>query len=96
MFIGIIKKSKNIFKERYGGEFYVLLWGLDGPSHEEIMAKLRTNKISFIRIEDILPDYNSAKANYFISHDTHPNKSAHAAIAEYLVNFCQHISRGTD
>jgi hypothetical protein len=40
LFIGIVKKSEKIFRERYDGKFYVLLWTDESTVSAEILAKL--------------------------------------------------------
>jgi hypothetical protein len=40
LFVGIVKKSEKIFRERYDGKFYVLLWTDESTVSAEILAKL--------------------------------------------------------
>ena len=89
VFIEIVKKSERIFKERYGGKFYVLLWDFSDPSHKKVVSNLIEHHINVMRIEDILPDYRLHKKKYRIPYDNHPNKLAHKHVAQYLSQFLQ-------
>ena len=89
VFIEIIKKSARIFRERYGGEFYVLLWDFASPAHQDIVAHLVENNVNILHIADILPHDQNQAHDYRIPHDNHPNSLAHYHIAQYLRNLLQ-------
>ena len=88
LYVGIVKKSADIFHQRYGGEFYVLLWlGFPGDEgrYAQVFAKLSAKQIRVIKIEDLLPDYKPGEGKYRIPIDTHPRPLAYEEIAEGLV-----------
>jgi len=87
LFGSIVKKSENIFMNRYGGKFYVLLWPGNTKLFKRILSKLKRKQISIIKIEDVLSDYKIKKEKYRIRlpYAYHPNKLAHETIAENLI-----------
>ena len=88
LYVGIVKKSADLFHQRYGGEFYVLLWpGWPGDEgrYAQVFAKLSAKQIRVIKIEDLLPDHNPGAEKYHIPLDTHPSPLAYEEIAEGLV-----------
>ena len=88
LYVGIVKKSADLFHQRYGGEFYVLLWPTwseDEGRYAQVFAKLGAKQIRVIKIEDLLPDYKPGAEKYHISLDTHPRPLAYEKIAEGLV-----------
>jgi hypothetical protein len=87
LYVGIVKKSANIFHQRYGGEFYVLLWPEKSQAYTEVSTKLHAQQIKVIKVEDILPDYNTEEEKYrpHIPIDYHPVPLTYEKIAEGLV-----------
>lgn len=85
LFVGIVKKSEKIFRERYDGKFYVLLWTDESVVSAEILAKLAAQNISVIGIAAILPDLKTDGKKYRIPIDGHPSSFAYEKIAEYLL-----------
>ncbi len=83
LFVNIVDKSRNLFEERYGGKFYVLLWPDNSHFYKEILSRLKTRQIAVIKIDDILSDMDKYRIN--VPYENHPNKSAHEKIADYLV-----------
>lgn len=89
LMIQIINKSAQTFEERYGSEFYVLLWEEalgEQELYENILHKLKTLDIKVIEVKDILNNYDPESQLYFISGDNHPNAYAHKLVARYLVD----------
>lgn len=92
LFVSIVKKSASIYENRYNGKFYVLLWKLtDNPFYPMILSKLLKNGITVIEVDDILPDFHSAKWKYLIKLpvEQHPNELTYKIIAEYLAAHLQ-------
>jgi hypothetical protein len=87
LYVGIVKKSANIFHRRYGGEFYVLLWPEPDQTYTEVFTQLRAQQIKVIKVEDVLPDYNTEEKKYRpnIPVDYHPAPLTYEKIAEGLV-----------
>lgn len=93
LFIEIVDKARKIFRNRYtGSSFHVLFWDEDriNPKLEEInkavVEGLQDKGISVYLISEILKDYDDNKLKYWISqYDRHPNKIAHQAIADYVM-----------
>ena len=85
LFVAIVRKSAEIFGERYGGVFYVLYWMYDKPWEIEIVSKLTAKGIKVIDVREFLPDHITKKEKYRIPYDYHPNPLAYEKIAEYLL-----------
>ena len=88
LFVSIVKKSASILENRYNSRFYVLLWKpKENPFYPMILSKLLKNGMAVIEIDDILPDFSSAKWKYLIKFpvERHPNELAYEIIAQQLV-----------
>lgn len=93
-FIKIILQAQNIFAQRYGGRFYVIVWANNIWSDESaeynyIVSELNKYHLNLIETKDIFDsdESHNDKDIYLIKYDEHPNKSAHARIAEYVLNY---------
>jgi hypothetical protein len=93
-FIYIILQSKKIFTERYGGRFYVLLWGYniwsdETETYKYMLLTLKKYGINVIESKDIFASCDGLKDRdiYLIKHDEHPNKLANEIIANYIINY---------
>jgi len=85
LFISIIKKSKELFEEKYNGHFIVLLWRLPGDEdYDAILSKLQENHIDVVTTDEIFQGENLAE-KYLIKDDNHPNKLANRKLAEFLL-----------
>jgi hypothetical protein len=87
LYVAIVKKAADIFKNRYGGEFYVLLWPQNSWEYSEICNRLSAQQIKIIKLEEILPDYKTDGKKYRIPIDNHPNPLAYEKIAEGLSKY---------
>ncbi|MEK8019270.1 MAG: hypothetical protein VSS75_020555, partial [Candidatus Parabeggiatoa sp.] len=86
LFVSIVNQSKNLFKARYGGQFYVLLWpSSNSRLYQAILSKLKTRQLVVIKIEDILSDIEKYRIRF--PYENHPNQLAHEKIAAYLLKF---------
>lgn len=85
LFLAVVQRSEALFRERYGGQFHILLWDRGDPDYAGILSKMRERKLAVIEIKDALPGYPEAREPYRIPHDSHPNKLAHEKIAEHLL-----------
>jgi hypothetical protein len=88
-FFAIVARSRDLFNQRYGGKFHVILWW-DEPFRSRLAWRFENAGIDYILIQDILPDLQSANRSvgeYFIPGDSHPNARAHELIARYLARF---------
>ena len=86
LFIGIVKKSEQIIKNRYGSKFYVLLWNNGNWLCPEILSRLKVQNINVIDLNDTLSDYHTNYYKYHIPIDGHPNSLAYQKVAEYLIS----------
>ncbi len=86
LFVSILKKSERIFRNRYGGKFFVLLWPGKNTLNTKVLSKLREAQINVIVIENILSDYKNNIEKYTIHfpYEKHPNALAYDMMAEYL------------
>jgi hypothetical protein len=85
LFISIIKKSKELFEQKYNGHFIVLLWKLPGDEdYATILSKLQESHIDVVTTDEIFQGENLAE-KYLIKNDDHPNKLANRKLAEFLL-----------
>ncbi len=86
LFTSIVSKAASIFKDRYGGEFYMIIWPGEMPLYRSSIAKLEASHINIIPVETILPDADTNIEKYRIhpNFERHPNALAYEKIAEYL------------
>lgn len=85
LFISIIKKSKELFEQKYCGHFIVLLWRLpDDQDYATILAKLQENQIDVVTTDEIFQGENLAE-KYLIKNDGHPNQLANRKLAEFFL-----------
>ncbi|HBZ38591.1 MAG TPA: hypothetical protein DEO59_08995 [Balneola sp.] len=88
----VVKESYQIFNERYGNKFYVILWQLkesESDLYSQILTQLCKLGVPVIEIKDILPDYSPNSSKYIIQFDNHPNKYTHKLLGEYLYELVQ-------
>jgi hypothetical protein len=89
----IILQSKKIVAEKYGGRFYVILWGYNiwsdtSETYKYMLSTLIKYHIPVIESKDIFADDSLKNRDiYLIKHDEHPNKLANEKIAKYLINY---------
>lgn len=96
LFLQIIKKSKDLVKEKYKSDFTVILWDLIKDNDELIPENeynlkyitkgLEKLNIKYILISDVLSGYKDNSKQFTIKGDGHPSPLAHKKIAQYLVN----------
>lgn len=88
LFLGIVQKSRDVFRQQYPrAEFHVLLWhyGSD-QSYDKVVDGLRARQLDVRAVDEILPQYVSHPGLYEIdAHDVHPNPRAHDLIADYVL-----------
>ena len=88
-YIAILNTSRLLFKKRYGGQFYVILWCKQDSFGNELKRLLRQYKIQYVMIENILPDFDwnrsESISKYVLKDGWHPNAKAYNGIASYLV-----------
>jgi len=85
LYIKIIERSKQLFEEKYGGQFYVLFWPQSNDDCTQLIKELKSRQIKVITTPEIFFRYNEPSGDYFLA-DSHPNPMAHERIAEYFVN----------
>jgi hypothetical protein len=92
-YIQIVLQSKEIFTKRYGGKFYVILWGSyiwheNTGMYKYILSTLKKDGINVIESKDIFANDNlKDKDIYLVKHDWHPNKLATEKIAKYMIDY---------
>lgn len=90
LFVQIIKKSKEIFENKYKGEFYMVYWDIDEPDTQEIILRLKNEGIKIFTVSQIFGENNILEQKYFrkliIKGDGHPYKLTHKRIARYLLD----------
>ncbi len=90
--VNMINQSATIFKKRYHGKLYCLLWEelwADKKLYEKFLTALRAKNLTVIEVKNILPNYYQSTDDYFIYKDGHPTALANQKISEYLATFLQ-------
>lgn len=94
LLVKIVGRSRDLFEERYRGEFTVLLWGPHSLSaryeaerrdYLHLLDRLRNEGIRVYEIDDVLPGRRASPEKYTLRGDEHPNASAHQLVARYLL-----------
>lgn len=90
LLLAIVRQSRDKLVAQYPGiEFHVLLWrnfSREKKLHEQLLAGFGQLNIPVHRIERVLPGYDAAPEQYWLSpHDQHPNAMANRLIADYVV-----------
>jgi len=86
LFLQIIKKSQELFWQKYGGAFYVLLWSVnhdDENDYNYILSGLQKNNMDVITTKEIFQ--KDDLEGYVIDLHGHPNSKANNKIADYLL-----------
>jgi hypothetical protein len=85
LYVAIVKRSKELFAARYGGQFVVVMWGAYDRDYATVVERLRRNDIRVLEVHTIIPDIYSADWKYKLKGDEHPNPTAHALLAKFLL-----------
>jgi hypothetical protein len=85
LYVAIVKRSKELFRARYGGQFVVVMWGAYDRDYPAVVERLRQSGIRVLEVHTIIPDVYSADWKYKLKGDEHPNPTAHALIAKFLL-----------
>lgn len=87
LYTAVVAKSAQLFKERYGGQFLVILWHHD-DQEMPIYRSIQAAGIPVFLVRDILPDLTTAPNKYRLHLlDKHPNAFAHKEIAKWLSEY---------
>lgn len=87
-FLEIVDASRKKLMGTYQGlQFHVILWPYDSTgSHDRVRTGLLERGINLHEVANIIPDWSTNKPRYILSkYDNHPNATAYARIAEYVV-----------
>jgi hypothetical protein len=87
LFINIILKSRELFMNKYKGDFYVIFWSTADKDYDYVLSALKRNNVKLILVDDIFGKYKVFEEKYRINYDGHPTKLAHDKIVEYLVKY---------
>ncbi len=89
LYVALVKRAGDVAREKYQAKFVVVFWD-DPGSHEaaDIMAAFDKEKISYVRVSTMLPDFQHDDGKYRLSGDGHPNALADHLIGQYLA---QHL-----
>jgi len=85
LYIAIVKRSKELFEARYGGEFSVVMWGGYDKDYAIVVDRLRQAHVRVFEVHKIIPDIYTADWKYKLKGDEHPNGITHALIARFLL-----------
>lgn len=85
LYVAIVKRSKELFAARYGGQFVVVMWGAYDRDYAIVVERLRRSDIRVFEVHTIIPDIYSADWKYKLKGDEHPNPTAHALLAKFLL-----------
>ena len=89
LFAAIVEKSQQVFENRYGGRFYVLLWPGDPNFDSAIIDRLSRRKVAVIQLKNTVPEIIEHPRKYRIRvpYERHPNSLAYGKITDFLVDF---------
>ena len=85
LYVAIVKRSQELFAARYGGQFVVVMWGAYDRDYATVVERLRRSDIRVLEVHTIIPDIYSADWKYKLKGDEHPNPTAHALLAKFLL-----------
>ena len=85
LYVAIVKRSQELFAARYGGQFVVVMWGAYDRDYATVVERLRRSDIRVLEVHTIIPDIYSADWKYKLQGDEHPNPTAHALLAKFLL-----------
>jgi len=85
LYVAIVKRSKELFAARYGGQLVVVMWGAYDRDYATVVERLRRSDIRVLEVHTIIPDIYSADWKYKLQGDEHPNPTAHALLAKFLL-----------
>lgn len=85
LYVAVVKKSKELFEAQYAGRFSVVMWGAYDPDYPTVVERLRQAGIRVFEVHRIIPDLYTSDRKYKLRGDEHPNATAHALIAEFLL-----------
>lgn len=84
LYIAILKKTKELVKQKYNADFIILFWDFNGkedfPDYDFKKA-FRENSLNYYPISSALPNFGS---EYIRQGDWHPKKNANEMIADFL------------
>jgi hypothetical protein len=86
LFVGIVKRAKELLQEEYKSEFHIIFW--DDPRNdivENALSRLDDLNIPVHLITEILPDYAQDSSRYKIANDGHPKAETHQKVAQYIL-----------
>jgi len=85
LYVAIVRRSKELFEARYGGQFSVVMWGGYNGDYALVVDRLRQAQIKVFEVHKIIPDIYTADWKYKLVRDEHPNATTHALIAKFLL-----------
>lgn len=85
LYVAVVKRSKELFEARYAGQFSVVMWSAYDRDYPTVMERLRQAGVRVFEVHRIIPDIYTADRRYKLRGDEHPNATAHALIAEFLL-----------
>jgi hypothetical protein len=90
LFVELIIQSKNLFEQRYGVDYYVILWKSLDRLFEPTILELRGRGLKVFTPAEIFANYEEDWEKYVIRTDGHPNAVAQKEIAQFLLRQRQH------
>ena len=85
LYVAIVKRSRDLFRARYGGQLVVVMWGAYDRDYAAVVERLRQSGIRVLEVHTMISDIYSADWKYKLEGDEHPNPTAHALIAKFLL-----------
>lgn len=92
LFIKIVKKSQEVFNEKYKGRLYVVLWvDKNDKDYYNILSAIGENKLDVILTDATFTGYSVLPENYKIKYDGHPNKLTYDKLADYTLKYLENL-----
>lgn len=88
LYLALLKKTKDLLKEKYNTRLIVLLW----PDIEDLSRRITELGITVLYAKEMMPDWDKDPGAYYISpFDGHPNEKAATALAQGVADYLRHL-----
>lgn len=87
LFVRVVRRAQELFEERYGGRFLVVLWPDRGAPTERYAKRLAERGVATVAVSELLPGYTPPPSPYHVPDDLHPSALADDELARALLRY---------
>jgi hypothetical protein len=87
LFVRVVRRAQDLFEERYGGRFLVVLWPEHGAPTESYARRLAEVGVPTVGVADLVPGYAPPPSPYHVPEDSHPSALADDEVARALLRY---------